>query len=256
MRSAHLRATLALVAAAVSGCDATLPWTEASTSDATNGSFSVSPASLTFEAPAGGPTPPPQRLDVTLRSGGVYLAVVPAGAAATANLVIDSSTSGHIDVSVRAPTTKGTYSGTVTVTGCADPQCTAEVDGSPVVVPVTYVVTGVTGPTALTSVPVSLTFQQAAGAADPAPQTITLSQQGGGSSAWYTCIGTWDTPLTWLTLTPGTGATLPATIQVAVHGAGLAAGTTRSATLYYQTVPCGQTASNATQVPLTFTVTP
>jgi hypothetical protein len=258
MRSALPRATLLLVATALlAACgDTTLPWTdEPSRSSAGGGSYTVSPAALAFQGVPGGVTPAAQRLDVTLQSGSVFLGVEFTGAVANAVLAIDSATAAHVNVSVRPPTTAGTYSGTVTIVGCVDASCTAEVAGSPVVVPVTYTITATTGATALQITPTTLGFQQVAGGADPAPKTLTLSQQGGGTAAWYTCIGTWDTPLTWLTLSPGTGLSLPATIAVSVHGAGLPAGTTRQATLYYQTVPCGQTASNAVSVPLIFTVT-
>jgi hypothetical protein len=85
-----------------------------------------------------------------------------------------------VDVSVRAPQAAGEYHGTVTITGCTDEVCTSEVEGSPVVVPVTYEVTGTDAPTALVASPAPLVFQQAAGDPDPAPQTVALSQRGGG----------------------------------------------------------------------------
>lgn len=255
MRSILLRAAPALLAVVLGGCDVTTPWT-AESAPAGSGSFGVSPSSLTFQGQAGGATPASQRLDVTLGGGTVYATATAAGAAAGATLTIDSGGQGHVDVSVRPPTTSGTSSGTVTITGCADTACSAQVAGSPVVVPVTYTVAGLTGPTALQTSPASLAFEQAAGAADPAPQTITLSEQGGGSSAWYSCIGTRDLPLTWIGWTPSTGITLPVTIQVTAHGTGLAAGTTRSGTLILQTVPCGQSATNTISVPVTFTITP
>jgi hypothetical protein len=256
MRSANFRAAPALLAATLAGCGVTLPWTDESSSSVGDGAFTVSPTALTFHGQAGGATPAAQRLLVTVGAESAYIHVAFDGAAADAVLVLDSATTAHVDVSVRAPQAAGEYHGTVTITGCADEVCTSEVEGSPVVVPVTYDVTGTDAPTALVASPATLVFQQAAGAPDPAPQTVALSQRGGGTSAWYTCIGTWDTPLTWLTFTPGSGTGLPVTIEVTVHGAGLPAGTTRSASFYYQTVPCGQTSPNTVRVPLTFTITP
>jgi hypothetical protein len=254
MCSLPLRAAPALLAVVLGGCDVTTPWT---TERATaGGAFGVSPASLSFAGQAGGATPGAQRLDVTIGAGAVYLGVTYSGA--VANAVVTAGPAGHaqVEVSVRAPNSAGTFSGTVEIAGCADDVCTTQVPGSPVVVPVTYTVTALTGPTALQTSPTSLVFAAAAGGADPAPQTITLSEQGGGSSAWYSCIATSDLPLTWVSWTPSTGATLPATIQVSAHGSGLSAGTTRSGTLILQTVPCSQSATNTVSVPITFTITP
>ena len=250
MRSTLLRATPVLLAVVLAGCgDVTMPWTEAPSGSA----YAVSPTALTFQAQAGSATPAAQRLNVKVNAGPVYLAVTSSGAA-TATLTIDSSTQGHVDVTVQPPSFAGTYHGTVTIDGCADSACTTQVAGSPVVVPVTYVVTAapVTSTTLEASV-ASLSFQQAAGAADPTPQTITLSLHGGGSSAFYSCIATWDTPLTWITWTPTQGTSLPATVTVSMHGAGLPPGTTRSGGLIFQTVPCGQGLSGV-EIPVTFTV--
>jgi hypothetical protein len=179
MRSANLRAAPALLAATLAGCGVTLPWTDESSSSAGDGAFTVSPTALTFHGQAGGATPAAQRLLVTVGAESAYLHVAFDGAAADAGSVLDSATTAHVDVSVRAPQAAGEYHGTVTITGCADEVCTSEVEGSPVVVPVTYEVTGTDAPTALVASPAPLVFQQAAGDPDPAPQTVALSQRGG-----------------------------------------------------------------------------
>jgi hypothetical protein len=51
-----------------------------------------------------------------------------------------SSSTGDLVVTPAIPTAAGTLTGTVTVVGCVDPQCSAQVSGSPVIIPVTYVV--------------------------------------------------------------------------------------------------------------------
>ncbi len=102
--------------------------------------------------------------------------------------------------------------------------------------------------------PSSLSFQATAGGADPAPQTFTLELSGGQTSPFYSCIATNDAPISWITWTPTKGCTLPTTVQVTMHAAGLPSGTTKSGTLLFQTVPCNQSAQYQGRVPVTFTV--
>jgi outer membrane protein assembly factor BamB len=67
--------------------------------------------------------------------------------------------------------------------------------------------------------PTSLTFTATTGGADPAAQSVGVSNAGGGTLSFTDAV---DSP--WLSATPGSG-TAPATISVAPHVAGLAAGT-------------------------------
>jgi hypothetical protein len=102
--------------------------------------------------------------------------------------------------------------------------------------------------------PSSLSFRITAGGADPAPQTFTLSLSGGQTSPFYSCIATNDAPISWISWTPTKGCALPVVVQVTMHGAGIPAGSTRTGTLLFQTVPCSQYASFVGRVPVTFTV--
>ncbi len=122
---------------------------------------------------------------------------------------------------------------------------------------------GTGGTTTCTTAPVSapfavstpsLSFQATAGGADPAPQTFTLGLSGGQSSPFYSCIATNDAPISWITWTPSKGCSLPATVQVTMHAAGIAPGTTKSGTLIFQTVPCSQYAQYQGRVSVAFTV--
>jgi hypothetical protein len=250
MRSANLRAAPALLAATLAGCGVTLPWTDESSSSAGDGAFTVSPTALTFHGQAGGATPAAQRLLVTVGAESAYRA-----RAQARPRLRDHGARGR--VRARAPgrgrvprdgDDHGLHRRGLHLGGRGEPRRRAghvrghghrRSDGARGLPRAPRLPAGRRRP--------------GSGAADGR----ALAARWGGASAWYTCIGTWDTPRTWLTFTPGSGTGLPVTIEVTVHGGGLPAGTTRSASsasFYYQTVPCGQTSPNTVRVPLTFTI--
>ena len=66
----------------------------------------------------------------------------------------------------------GTYSGTVTVSGSG---------ANTVTVPVTFIVTAAPVPPAIGMSPTSLSFSAQQGAANPASQTLNISNTGGGT---------------------------------------------------------------------------
>lgn len=237
----------------VSGSPAVVPVRYAVASSPSAGGFSVSPASLSFDAQSGAATPAAQRIDVAVGPA-ADLRVACSPAIASAVLTHDSATAAHVDVSVRPPLGSSTVTGTVAITGCAGAPCTSDVAGSPAVVPVTYTIAPASSATALQADLPSLSFQMVAVGADPAPVTLTLSTAGGVSSRWNSCFATWWAPFTWITWSPSTGTALPADIQVTVHGAGIPAGSQRSGNLRFQTVPCGTSDANAVSVPVTFAV--
>jgi len=89
--------------------------------------------------------------------------------------------------------------------------------------------------------PTSLSFTATAGGANPANQTISITNTGGGTLNW-----TASDNQTWLTLSPASG-TAPSTLTASVSTTGLAAGT------YNATITI--TATGATNSPLSVPVT-
>lgn len=183
-----------------------------------NDAYSVSPTGVTFVATQNGPVPSPQQANVSVNSGIVYIRVETTGAAvASANFVVTGTTTGTITINPVSPTmSPGTYSGTVTVYGCADQFCTSSVAGSPKVINVTYTIQPRTG---LSATPQSLSFSQLQSAAPPAPQTLALSDIAGGSYAWNASIN-YISGSGWLTVNNSgstNGASLPMSLSVGIN---------------------------------------
>ena len=108
-----------------------------------------------------------------------------------------------------AGTTAGTYPNTVRA-------ASGGISGS-----ATVTVTATAGEPRIGLSPVSLSFSGKAGSANPAAQTVTVSNTGGGTMSWSATkvMGT-----AWLVLTPASGAA-PSAVTVSVGLAGLAPGT-------------------------------
>ncbi|HEU0025243.1 MAG TPA: LamG-like jellyroll fold domain-containing protein, partial [Thermoleophilaceae bacterium] len=126
----------------------------------------------------------------------------------------------------------GTYTGIVTVTA-------AGASGSPKTVAVTLTVNPPTPVLAVS--PASLSFTATAGGANPAAQTVNVTNTGGGTLNW-----TASDNQTWLSVSPVSG-TAPGTVSVSTNVSGLAAGT------YTGTVTV--TAAGASGSPKTVAVT-
>jgi dUTPase len=173
--------------------------------------LAVTPASLSFNATAGGANPASQNLSVSNSGGGTlnwtatdnqtWLSVAPASGTGAGTPAVSVNTAGLA---------AGTYTGTVTVTATG-------ASGSPKTVAVTLNVAPATPVLAVT--PAALTFNATAGGANPAAQTFSISNTGGGTLSWSIADNQ-----TWITVAPvsGTGAATP---SVTVTTAGLAAGT-------------------------------
>ena len=205
--------------------------------------LTVTPATLTFSAQAGGNAPAAQSLSVTssgaqvslsatasTSSGGNWLSIAPAS----------STTPSTLNVAVnQAGLAAGTYNGTLTITSSG-------ASNSPRTVAVTLTVTAVALPT-LAVAPASLTFAAQAGGAAPAVQTLSVTSSGALVSLSATASTT--SGGNWLSVSPASSTT-PSTLNVAVNQAGLAAGT------YSGTVTITGAASNSPRtVAVTLTVT-
>jgi PKD repeat protein len=175
--------------------------------------LSVTPASLSFSATAGGASPASKTLSVANSGGGTlsftaaddapWLSVTPASGTAPRDLTVSADVSGLA---------AGTYTGKVTVTSSGS-------SGSPKDVPVTFTVDPAAATPTLAVSPSTLSFSSVAGGADPASKTFSVTNTGTGSLSFTTSD---DAP--WLSATPGSG-TAPQDVAVSADTTGLAAGT-------------------------------
>ncbi len=171
--------------------------------------LAVSKSALSFTATEGGASPPAQTFDVANSGGGSlsftagesvpWLSLSPASGSAPATVTVTPSIAGL------AP---GTYTTPITVTA-------AGASGSPKTVDVTLTVSP--GPT-LSVAPTNLAFSATQGGANPAAQTVSVTNSGGGSLSF-----TASDDQTWLAVAPASG-TAPSTPSVSTNIAGLAPG--------------------------------
>jgi Concanavalin A-like lectin/glucanases superfamily/Viral BACON domain len=197
--------------------------------------LSVSPASLSFSAVAGGSSPAAKTLSVTNAGAGTltyttsdnasWLSVSPGSGTAPSDVSVSVNVSGLA---------AGTYSGSVTVTA-------AGATGSPATIPVTFTVDP---PPTLSVSPSSLSFTGTVGAASPAAKTLNVTNTGGGTLSY-----TASDNASWLAVTPTSG-TAPGTLSVSVTTAGLAQGTYNGAV----TVTASGAGGSPATIPVTFTV--
>jgi hypothetical protein len=197
--------------------------------------ISRSPSSLTFTATQGGANPASQNVSITNSGSGTLSWTV----SDNVNWLSLSPTSGTGNGSVAASVNisglaAGTYNGTITISATG-------ATNTPQTVPVTLTVSA--APTIRLS-PTSLSFTATQGAANPAAQTVNVTNPGGGTLAW-----TASHNASWLTLNTASGTTTTETdpITVSVNTAGMSAGT------YNATITI--TASGAANTPQTVPVT-
>jgi dUTPase len=198
--------TITLTAPGATGSPATVAVSLAITQ---NPSLGVSPTSLTFSGTPGGSNPASQSVAIANNGGGTlnwsaasnqsWLTISPASGTGAANPSVSVNTTGLA---------AGNYSGTITLTA---PGAT----GSPATVAVSLAITQ--NPSLGVS-PTSLTFSGVAGGSNPAPQSVAIANNGGGTLSWSA-----PSNQTWLTISPasGTGAANP---SVSVNTTGLTAG--------------------------------
>jgi hypothetical protein len=189
-------------------------------SDATGSSgagLTVSPANLTYSGRSGDTFEPPQQT-VTIRasSGSVYLEPVhTAGIAYVASEAQPSADVRTLSIRVPAPSvlSAGVHTGTVEITGCRDVLCTELLPGGPRQVAVSYTIDGIAAS------PNTLVFRPS-GSTLPPPQTVSLSDARSGTYAWTATPVYSPAPSQfaqqWMSISPPSGASLPATITVSV----------------------------------------
>ncbi len=169
--------------------------------------------SLTFGGTTGGANPAARTVAISNAGTGTltwtaagnqpWLAVTPASGTGAGTLTVQPNLAGLA---------AGTYNGTVTVTA-------ATATGSPQVVAVALTVAPPASAPALALSGSSLTFTATAGAANPAAQTIAVSNSGTGALTW-----TAGSNQTWLAVSPASGSGA-ATLSVQPNLTGMAPGT-------------------------------
>ncbi len=194
-----------------------------------------SPASLSFTATQGGTNPSNQTISITNTGTGTLSWSVSDNATWLTLSPTSGTGNGSVTASVNlSGLAAGTYNATITIAGTG-------ATNTPQTVPVTLTVN--TAPTIRLS-PTSLSFTATQGAANPAAQTVNVTNTGGGTLTW-----TASDNASWLTLNTTSGTTMTETdpITVSVNTSGMSAGT------YNATITI--TAGGATNTPQTVPVT-
>jgi hypothetical protein len=203
-------------------------------SSGTAPALAVSTNGMSFSGTAGGSNPAAQTAAVTTSaawtasSNQSWLAVSPAAGTGTGSISVNANLAGLA---------AGTYSGAITVSA---PGAT----GSPQTINVSLTVSAAAVPPGVSAAPSSLLFSATAGSANPAAQTVTISNSGGGTLNWTT-----SNTQPWLVLGSASGTGTAVVAVQAVTG-NLAAGT------YNDTITISAAGANpATKtVAVTFTV--
>lgn len=246
MRTLRMRAHALVVLAALAGCSLTVdPESVKAPPQAPAGpAVAVSSSSLTFTAVAGGANPAAQTVLVTNSGAGTLAAPVATIAYSTGSGWLAATVTGTAapyTITVQ-PTVgslaAGTYRATVSVavTGAS---------GSPQAVAVTFNVGSASQPTIALSTS-SLTFSAPQGAANPAAQTVAVTNSGVGTLATPSTSVSYGSGSGWLAATvSGTAASYTITVQPTTGA--LTAGS-YTATV---TVAC----AGASNTPQTFSVT-
>jgi hypothetical protein len=189
-------------------------------SDATGTSgpeFTVSPASLTYSGRGGDTFEPPQQT-VTIRAHGGVAYLEPVQTAGIAGVASEANPSPDVrTLSIRVPAPSvlwpGVHSGAIDISACRDALCTEHLPGSPKRVTATYTIDGIVAS------PNALRFRYT-GSELPAPQTVSLSDARNATYAWTaTPVYSGAPPefaQQWMSISPSSGTSLPATITVSV----------------------------------------
>lgn len=177
-------------------------------------SYSLSVNSLTFSAAsATDPTPSTKTFDITVNSGTVYLAVLYTNNGIS-NVTTTSTSANTVQVTVSpaAPSTLGvsTQIDTISVYGCSDVNCNAQISGSPKTVNVTYTIDG------MTASPANINLAAAVNSTSSTVQSTISNSL--GTASWSSSITYFGTTGSWLTLSPGNGSSLPASIGFTANG--------------------------------------
>jgi hypothetical protein len=180
-------------------------------------SFSLSSTSVAISAVENGP-PPTTTVTATAQNGTVFFsAAVTTGSLGNLTASVQSCVPGGTSCqiafvpAVGATAPAGTYTATVTVTGCVNQVCGAQVAGSPQTIAVTYTLAA----GALLSADQSLVSAIVAPGASSPAQNVALSSSS-GATAWTSSISNFDSNPSsdWLTV-PASG-TAPSSVPFVI----------------------------------------
>ena len=129
----------------------------------------------------------------------------------------------------------GTHTGTVTLSG--------GIGVTPVAIPVSFTVTAAPVPPVIGASPMSLSFTVEQGTGNPATQTLSITNRGGGTLTWSVTGNS-----SWISPSPASGIGNSGTTITVTTGF-LTAGT------YNGTITLSATGVSSVTVPVTFTVT-
>ncbi len=195
----------------------------------------TSPTSLSFTATQGGVNPATQTVSISNQGGGTLTWSATENAAWL--VVTPSSGTGNGAVTVTVTTgnlTAGTYNSTVTMNASGT---------SSVAVPVTFTIATAPVPPAIGASPTSLSFVVTQGGGNPASQTLSISNTGGGSLTWSASDN-----VDWLTLSPATSTGNGVVTATVTTGA-------RTAGTYNANITLNAIGASPVTVPVTLTVT-
>jgi hypothetical protein len=198
----------------------------------------LSPSTVSFGAVQGGANPVNQSLAISNSGTGTLNWTVSDNANWLTLSPSSGTGNGAVTMSVNsAGLAVGTYNGTITVSATG-------ATNTPRTVPVTLTVTSAPAPT-IGVAPSTLTFSATQGGANPANQSVSISNTGTGTLNW-----TASDNASWLTLSPGSGNG-NGTVTASPNITGLTAGT------YNATITVSGTgATNSPTIPVTLTVNP
>lgn len=177
--------------------------------------FSLSTNRITFSALSAGAYVAPQTVTATvagITGGTLYFNVVSTGPAvqSVSDISITSSTTGQATIYPANSATLGTgsYSSRISVTACLnDPTCaTGQLGGSPQIIDVTYVVGGII------AAPSAVNLSAIEGATPSAVDVGVTAQSSTG--ALTTSVAYTGSASGWLTISPPTSTSLPATLRL------------------------------------------
>ena len=194
----------------------------------------ASPASFSFTAQTGA-NPATQTLTISNTGSGTLSWSASDNAAWLTLSPASGNGNSPVTLTVTTSTlTAASYSGLITL---------AATGAAPVTVPVALTVTAAPVPPAIGASPTSLSFTAQQGGSNPAAQTLSISNTGGGTLSWNASPDT-----TWLTASPAS-ATGNGTVTVSVTTG------TLSASSYNGNITLSAPGASSRTVPVTFTVT-
>jgi hypothetical protein len=195
----------------------------------------ASPTSFSFTATQGGANPSAQTLSISNTGGGSFSWSAGVNATWLALSPVSGTGNGAVTLTVTTGSlTAGSYNGAVTVNAPG---------ASSVTVPVTFTVATVPIPPSIGASPTNLFFVATQGGGNPTPQTLNISNTGGGTLTWSATDN-----VDWLALSAATGAGNGVVTATVATGA-------RTAGTYHADITLTAIGTSPVTVPVTLTVT-